>query len=69
MLTFYFFGRAVEQVFGSKRLLQLYFLGVLGGAIMANWNSGNSYLGASAAVNAILIYHICHFPNRNRLSI
>jgi hypothetical protein len=26
-------------VFGSKRLLQLYFLGVLGGAIMANWNS------------------------------
>ena len=65
MVTFYFFGRAVESTFGSKRLLTLYMAGILGGVIFSNLSSGNTFLGSSAAVNAILTYYICNFPNGN----
>jgi membrane associated rhomboid family serine protease len=62
MITFYFFGRAVEQMYGSRRLLTLYAAGILGGVLFSNIASGNTYLGASAAVNCILTYYICNFP-------
>lgn len=63
MITFYFFGRAVESTFGSKRLLVLYLAGIIGGVMLSNLNSNAHHLGASAAINAILTYYICNFPN------
>jgi len=62
MLTFFFFGRALESTFGSKRLLMVYTAGILGGVLFSNLGNGYNYLGASAALNSIVTYQICHFP-------
>lgn len=65
MITFYYFGQAIEYTFGSKRLLIVFLAGLLGGAFSSNLEHGAHYLGASAAVNAVLTYYICTFPNSN----
>ncbi|HET8885841.1 MAG TPA: rhomboid family intramembrane serine protease [Salinimicrobium sp.] len=73
MLILYFSGTYFLTYFSSKKLLSLYFLGAIAGALvfMLSYNVfpafktiGNSYLiGASAAVMAILVGIATHIPN------
>lgn len=80
MLILYYAGTYFLTYFSSKRLLVLYFMGAIAGALvyLLSYNlfpafrgMGSSYLvGASAAVMAILVGIATHIPNmRIRLMI
>ncbi|KAK4750463.1 hypothetical protein SAY87_003945 [Trapa incisa] len=78
MLGLYFFGQHIGRVFGPEFLLKLYFAGAIGGAIfflVYHAFSDSKYkglftvdpsripgLGASGAVNAIMLLDIFLFP-------
>jgi membrane associated rhomboid family serine protease len=64
MASLFFFGKAIEAVFGGARLLSLYLYGTLGGAALQLPNSRYSsiLLGASSATSAILTFFILNFP-------
>lgn len=64
MASLYFFGKAIEVVFGGPRLLALYLCGTLAGAAVQLPNSrySNVLLGASSATSAILTFFILNFP-------
>ena len=74
MISLYFFGRDIAMLFGGKRLLYLYLAGGIAGSIAhCLWYSSSSRyfspgaLGASAAVNSIMIVDILLFPTRTIL--
>lgn len=78
MIGLYFFGTSIGRLFGPEYLLKLYFAGALGGSIFfllhkvlmapsPKGTFGLDYsripgLGASAAVNAIILLDVFLFP-------
>ncbi|KAJ3698763.1 hypothetical protein LUZ61_002468 [Rhynchospora tenuis] len=78
MLGLFFFGIGIAELFGPKFLLKLYLGGALIGSIFylieraflvhsdqdnQGWNNSRTpALGASAAVNAIILLHVFLFP-------
>ncbi|KAK7292159.1 hypothetical protein RIF29_07896 [Crotalaria pallida] len=75
MIGLYFFGMNIGRNFGTEFLLKLYFAGAVGGAVFylvhqaykaqtskLSWRSKELALGASAAVNAIMLLDIFLFP-------
>ncbi|KAJ0963513.1 hypothetical protein J5N97_028635 [Dioscorea zingiberensis] len=78
MIGLYFFGTSISRLFGPEFLLKLYIAGALGGSIfflvhkaltasssegLQRWrNSRIAGLGASAAVNSIILLDIFLFP-------
>ena len=67
MVVLFFFGREVEQLYGKRNFLFLYFAaGVL--AILAQTlTTPGLVLGASGAVLAVLVVFACHYPRRTVL--
>jgi membrane associated rhomboid family serine protease len=67
LLALFFLGRALLPILGERRLLMLFFGGVLGGAVLwlaTNWGYGGAVIGASAGVLALLITFACINPNQ-----
>lgn len=73
MLVLYFFGRTFLNLFGGKRFLNVYFLGVIFGGLLyilgynlipALTGTRSVLLGASAGVTAILIFVCAYLPNQ-----
>ena len=67
MLTFYFFGSALEYNFGSETLANTYLFGALSAGLSGYYvnifKQGSTYLlGASGSVYAIMGYYILSFP-------
>lgn len=72
MLWLYFIGRMFINLFNTKLGLNVYFLGAISGGIifllgyflLPNvFSSGDSLVGASAAVRALLIFMCAYMPN------
>ena len=70
MFGFYFFGSAIEKMYGPKVLLQLYIAGALMGALFQLSRSSKQYggshvgcLGASSSLSAVLSFFILNSPN------
>lgn len=70
-LALWFFGRELEEFLGAKRFLTVYFLGgLIGGAleVLLLWlrpmGFGDSVVGASAGVMALIGAFAMFFPNR-----
>ncbi|KAG8055317.1 hypothetical protein GUJ93_ZPchr0001g31833 [Zizania palustris] len=80
MIGLYFFGSNISNVFGPAFLLKLYIAGALAGSVFfllekaflaprkqvyVGWGeSGTPGLGASAAVNAVMLLQIFLYPKR-----
>ena len=71
LITIYFFGNAMEDALGAKRMLQLYFSsGVLGGlvhvlgAFLAVERFGGAVIGASAGAFGLVAAFATMFPDR-----
>ncbi|MBO0341582.1 MAG: rhomboid family intramembrane serine protease [Bacteroidota bacterium] len=73
MLVLYFAGRIFLNLFDSQRFINVYFLGLmLGGLVFllsynvfpTLVNSNTALIGASAGVNAVLIFVCTYIPNR-----
>jgi len=71
MLMLYYFGRIVSDMLGNKHLLGLYFLSAIFGASMLlliknlapGFTQASFALGASGAVNGVMIAAATCFPN------
>ncbi|MGB5554919.1 MAG: rhomboid family intramembrane serine protease, partial [Flavobacteriaceae bacterium] len=73
MLLLYFAGRIFLNLFGPKRFVNVYFLGVIFGALvfLLSYNvfpglmgNNTALIGASAGVTAILIFVCAYMPNQ-----
>nr|AIY60771.1 rhomboid protein Cabca_PARL [Cabomba caroliniana] len=78
MIGLYFFGTSIERLFGSRFLLNLYIAGAISGSVLfvahkvfmvrnskdlsAPYWRHMAALGASGAVNAVILLHIFLFP-------
>jgi membrane associated rhomboid family serine protease len=69
MLTFYFFGPALERAIGTSSLILLYFLALILSHsrtyVEQRNNPRYASLGASGAVSAVLFAAIVYFPNQS----
>ncbi len=69
MLTFYFFGPALERVIGTGRFAFLYILALIASKARTYLQQRNNpqfaSLGASGAVSAVLFAAIVYFPNQS----
>ncbi|TXE16425.1 rhomboid family intramembrane serine protease [Psychroserpens burtonensis] len=74
MVVLYFVSRSMVNLFPSKQSLNIYFLGILAGGfsflvvyniLPESWSSTvGSLVGASAGVNALLIFLCTYMPHR-----
>jgi membrane associated rhomboid family serine protease len=74
MLFLWWFGNEIEEMYGPREFLALYLTAALiGGLAFVGWDVATmpwgelqtqSALGASGAVNAVLVLYACHFPTR-----
>lgn len=73
LLILYFFSRIVLNLFGSRRFLNIYFLGVIAGGLLfvlgynlfpAFFEVNAVLIGASAGVRAIMIFISAYIPNQ-----
>ena len=74
MIVLYFVSRSLVNLFPSKQSLNIYFLGIIAGGLsfLAVYNilpdsfstTVGSLVGASAGVNALLIFLCAYMPNR-----
>lgn len=73
MLMLYFAGRIFMNLFDAKRLLSVYFLGVIVGGLVfllsynvfpTLINQNTALIGASAGVTAVLIFICAYIPNQ-----
>lgn len=66
MLLLYFFGRDIEDAYGSREFLTMYLLSaVLGGIVfVATMPAAAACLGASGAVTTVLVLTACRDPGR-----
>lgn len=66
MISFWFFAPEVERVYGGKKLLALYLLSILGGAIVSLYRHRHQKyfyaLGASAGVVGVVFSFIIMYP-------
>ncbi len=56
------FGRNVECAFGRRRMLGLFFLSALLGALLHGMFTDAGLIGASGGVFGILVFYVCQFP-------
>lgn len=68
MIALFFFGRPIEQHYGKKEFLLLYFFAILTGGIVwgiANFNAPNNVgmLGASGAIATVVILFSLNYPH------
>jgi membrane associated rhomboid family serine protease len=63
MLALFFFGPRLEERWGSREFIKYYLVAALGGAVFSflAWNSG--VVGASAAVNGLLMAWAVYWPD------
>ena len=63
MLALFFFGPRLEERWGSREFIKYYLVAALGGAVFSflAWNSG--VVGASAAVNGLLMAWAIYWPD------
>ena len=67
MLGLFFIGRMIEPLLGKQQFLLLYFSGAVVGALTYlafHFNGGNTVVGASAAVFALISFFCLRFPER-----
>lgn len=67
LLALFFLGRELLPLLGGRRLLALFFGGVIGGGLIwaaTNWSYGGAVVGASAGVLALLAVYACIQPNQ-----
>ena len=67
MLGLFFMGRIVEPLLGKQQFLVLYFSGAVVGALtylIFHFNGGNTVVGASAAVFALISFFCLRFPEQ-----
>ncbi len=72
MVVLYYFGRIFFNLFDARRFINVYFLGVITGglAFLACYNtfpvfeSHSKMIGASAGVNAVLIFVCTYLPTK-----
>lgn len=73
MIMLYFSGRIFLNLFGSRTFINVYFLGVILGALffLLSYNifpaflaSNSALIGASAGVTAVLIFICAYIPNQ-----
>ena len=70
MFALYMFGGELERLFGQKRFLNLYFVGVITAAItqlvVSSASGGEPYptVGASGGIFGLLLAYGIYFPNR-----
>jgi membrane associated rhomboid family serine protease len=67
LLSLFFFGRAVIDETGPKRLILLFTAAVAMGALAwlaVNWTHPGRLYGASAGVSALAIFFACQFPDQ-----
>lgn len=67
LLMLYFFGNPVEAEMGSRRFLQVYFLGAVFGNLLwyaGYFSQGGVFMGASGGVYAITVAFAALFPGR-----
>ncbi|HEX2852367.1 MAG TPA: rhomboid family intramembrane serine protease [Opitutaceae bacterium] len=67
LLALYFIGRELLPILGTRRFLALYFGASLAGGLvwaLAHWQTGGTFFGATAAVDALLVVFACFFPHR-----
>jgi membrane associated rhomboid family serine protease len=74
MIVLYFVSRSMVNLFPSKQSLNIYFLGILAGGLTfliaynilpdSLFSDAGQLVGASAGVNALLIFLCAYMPNR-----
>ena len=68
LLMLYFLGRELLPALGARRFLGLFFgasiVGGLAWSLVHWWGLGGSHIGATAAVDALLIVFACFYPNQ-----
>jgi membrane associated rhomboid family serine protease len=67
MFGLFFIGRIIEPLLGKQQFLLLYFSGAVVGALtylIFHFNGGNTVVGASAAVFALISFFCLRFPDR-----
>jgi membrane associated rhomboid family serine protease len=67
LLGLFFIGRELLPVLGARRFLGVYFGALIVGGLtwsLAHWQTGGTYFGATAAVDALLVIFACFFPHR-----
>jgi membrane associated rhomboid family serine protease len=74
MLFLWWFGNEIEEMYGAWEFLTFYLTAALvGGLAFVGWDIAtnpwgelyhHSALGASGAVNGVLVLYACHFPTR-----
>jgi membrane associated rhomboid family serine protease len=74
MLALWFFGRDVEAIYGRKEFLRIYLTMIIISSLVwvisantlhrVHGLQDSSMLGASGAVNGILVLNVIHFPRR-----
>jgi membrane associated rhomboid family serine protease len=74
MIVLYFVSRSMVNLFPSKQSLNIYFLGILAGGLSflvvynvmpdSMFSNAGPLVGASAGVNALLIFLCAYMPNR-----
>jgi membrane associated rhomboid family serine protease len=63
MLALFFFGPPLEEKWGSRDFLKLYFVAALGGALFSVGQPYASIIGASAAINGVLLAYAMTWPD------
>jgi membrane associated rhomboid family serine protease len=72
MLFLWWFGKEIEDLYGSREFLCFYLIAaLLGGLAFTAWGltaqtglGGQQCLGASGAVTAVMVLYALHFPHR-----
>ena len=62
MIVLFFFGRALEERWGSTEFLKFYVAAGLGGALLSFITPGSTILGASGAVNGLMMAFAMIWP-------
>ena len=73
MVSFYFFGFAIERNIGTPRFLLLYFAGLIASSAGTAFNHRNdpnyASLGASGAILAVMFAAIVYFPHQKLIML
>lgn len=73
MVSFYFFGFAIERYIGTPRFLLLYFAGLIASSAGTAFNHRNdpnyASLGASGAILAVMFAAIVYFPHQKLIML
>ncbi|HEU4453544.1 MAG TPA: rhomboid family intramembrane serine protease [Longimicrobium sp.] len=63
MVALYFFGPRLEERWGSREFVKFYLIAAAGGALFSFISPGGTILGASAAINGLLMAWAVYWPD------